>query len=72
MNSSIPACIWQEAYARLLLEEQYEGYPCLTLSASHPYGGTLLRMVLLLTFLYPSVLAAGRYTELWAVCDTWR
>ncbi|CAK9105775.1 Putative helicase L115 [Durusdinium trenchii] len=68
MNSSIPACIWQEAYARLLLEEQYEGYPCLTLSASHPYGGTLLRMVLLLTFLYPSVLVPTRSELAFRIC----
>ena len=32
----------------------------LTLSASHPYGGTLYRIVLLLSFLYPSVLVPTR------------
>eukprot|EP00439_Symbiodinium_sp_Y106_P035592 s5021_g4.t1 len=51
--SKIPGCIWQEIYARLLLEEDFEGNPCLTLSPAHPYAGTLFRIVLLLAFLYP-------------------
>lgn len=59
-KSGIAACIWQEAYARLVLEEEHEGHPCLTLSASHPYAGTLYRIVLLLAFLYPSVLVPTR------------
>ena len=60
MTSGIAASIWQEAYARLILEEEYEGQPCLTLSPSHPYAGTLYRVVLLLAFLYPSVLVPTR------------
>ncbi|CAJ1350919.1 unnamed protein product, partial [Effrenium voratum] len=60
MESSIPVCIWQEVYARLILEEDYDGHPCLTIASSHPYAGTIYRVVLLLAFLYPCVLAPAR------------
>jgi len=59
-KSPIHTSIWQEAYARLLLEEQCEGDPCLTLPPAHPYQGTLLRAVLVLQFLYPEVLEPTR------------
>lgn len=60
-RSPIHVSIWQEAYARLVLEEDYDGEPCLTLPPGHAYQGTVFRVVLLLQFLYPGVLVPTRH-----------
>ncbi|CAE8591833.1 unnamed protein product [Polarella glacialis] len=59
-QSPIHVSIWQEALARLLLEEEFDGMPCFTLPQAHPYQGTLFRVALTLQFLYPEVLAPTR------------
>ena len=67
LASPIHVSIWQEAYARLLLEEEHEGEPCLTLPPAHPYQGTLLRVVLALQLLYPDVLRPTRHSLVFRV-----